>query len=345
MPTEYNSPIWRGHRPRADAGAVAWARAAGAVVLGKTVTTEFATRSPARPRTRTTRAHAGRVQQRVRRRRRRRLLPLRLRHADRRQRHPPGRVLRRGGLQAELRPDRAAWHEADGVLARHGRRHGAQRGRLRAAGRRRVGARAWAIRSQAAARSWRIGLCRSPAWAGADEATQALLHDAAERLRRAGAVVDDRELPAPYPPPPTPTRWSCRQKAPGPWGGRCVAARDELSAGLRERLEWGLSHAPDAVDAARAILDGARRGFAAATEAVDVLLTPSAPGEAPAGLEWTGDPSFNSLWTGLHVPCVTVPAGTGPARAAAGLQVVGRLAEDEAVLAAAHWVGEALSRH
>ena len=46
MPTEYNSPIWRGHRPRADAGAVAWARATGAAVLGKTVTTEFATRLP-----------------------------------------------------------------------------------------------------------------------------------------------------------------------------------------------------------------------------------------------------------------------------------------------------------
>ncbi|MBV8575466.1 MAG: amidase, partial [Acetobacteraceae bacterium] len=46
MPSEYNSPIWREHRPRADAAAVAWAREAGAVVLGKTVTTEFANRHP-----------------------------------------------------------------------------------------------------------------------------------------------------------------------------------------------------------------------------------------------------------------------------------------------------------
>ena len=41
MPTGYNSPIWHGNRPRADATAVAWARAAGAAVLGKTVTTGF----------------------------------------------------------------------------------------------------------------------------------------------------------------------------------------------------------------------------------------------------------------------------------------------------------------
>jgi Amidase/PLD-like domain len=46
MPSQYNSPIWRGHRPRADAAAVAWARDAGAVIAGKTVATEFANRHP-----------------------------------------------------------------------------------------------------------------------------------------------------------------------------------------------------------------------------------------------------------------------------------------------------------
>src|SRR5579859_4118993 len=46
MLSEYGSPIWSGWRPRADAAAVAWARAAGGVVIGKTVTTEFATRKP-----------------------------------------------------------------------------------------------------------------------------------------------------------------------------------------------------------------------------------------------------------------------------------------------------------
>ncbi len=46
MPTEYGSPIYRGHRPAADAACVALARAAGAVVIGKTVTTEFATFFP-----------------------------------------------------------------------------------------------------------------------------------------------------------------------------------------------------------------------------------------------------------------------------------------------------------
>ena len=46
MPSQYGSPIWAGHRPRADAAAVALARRAGAIAVGKTVTTEFATRHP-----------------------------------------------------------------------------------------------------------------------------------------------------------------------------------------------------------------------------------------------------------------------------------------------------------
>jgi amidase len=48
LPTEYGSPIYAGHRPAWDAACVALARAAGAVVIGKTVTTEFATMVPAR---------------------------------------------------------------------------------------------------------------------------------------------------------------------------------------------------------------------------------------------------------------------------------------------------------
>ena len=46
MPTTYGSPIYAGHRPERDADCVAWLREAGAVVLGKTVTTEFATYQP-----------------------------------------------------------------------------------------------------------------------------------------------------------------------------------------------------------------------------------------------------------------------------------------------------------
>jgi Asp-tRNA(Asn)/Glu-tRNA(Gln) amidotransferase A subunit family amidase len=86
-----------------------------------------------------------------------------------------------------------------------------------------------------------------------------------------------------------------------------------------------------------------QQGFAKATEGLDVLITPSAPGEAPRGLEWTGDPTFNFIWTSIHVPCVTVPAGVGPNGLPLGIQIVGREGEDRAVLAWAQWVAAALN--
>jgi Asp-tRNA(Asn)/Glu-tRNA(Gln) amidotransferase A subunit family amidase len=83
--------------------------------------------------------------------------------------------------------------------------------------------------------------------------------------------------------------------------------------------------------------------FPVAMEDIDILLTPSAPGEAPKGLAWTGEPTFNALWTALHVPCVTVPAGVGPSGLPLGIQVIGRHGEDKQTLAWAQWVASAVT--
>ena len=99
MPSQYGSPIWAGYRPVADAAAVAWARAEGGVVVGKTVTTEFATRKPgptANPHN--TRAYAGRVEQRLGGGGGGGVLSGGVRHADGGQRDPAGGVLRGGGV-------------------------------------------------------------------------------------------------------------------------------------------------------------------------------------------------------------------------------------------------------
>ena len=71
-------------------------------------------------------------------------------------------------------------------------------------------------------------------------------------------------------------------------------------------------------------------------------LTPSAPGVAPAGIDWTGDPVFNYIWTSLHVPCVTVPAGSGPGGMPLGVQIVSGRTRDREALGWAAWVGAAL---
>jgi len=70
----------------------------------------------------------------------------------------------------------------------------------------------------------------------------------------------------------------------------------------------------------------------------DVLLVPAAAGEAPLGLESTGDATFNAMWTLLHLPCITLPAGTGPGGLPIGIQLVARFGDDELLLGAAAFI-------
>ena len=342
MPTGYNSPIWRGYRPRADAAAVAWARASGAAVLGKTVTTEFATRHPGPTTNPCNPAHtpggsssgsaagvaAG-------------YFPFAYGTQT------AGSVIRPAAYCGVV-----GYKPSYGMIDRHGMkvmafsldtvgvlaRSVADCAMLAAA----VSGRDLGNPERKLDAPLRIGLCRSPTWHLADEATQELLLDAGERLRRAGAEVTDHELPPDYAAVPDAHQLVMNAESARSMGWEMLFHHELLSEGLRERLEWGLSHSSDALDAAHDVLHRARLGFPGAMAGHDVLLTPSAPGEAPAGIKWTGDPAFNSIWTALHGPCVTVPAGTGPAGLPLGLQIVGRVGHDAATLAAAHWIGAVL---
>ena len=77
---------------------------------------------------------------------------------------------------------------------------------------------------------------------------------------------------------------------------------------------------------------------------VDVLLAPSATGEAPAGLAVTGDPLFCRSWTLLGLPCIHLPFTQGRLGLPLGLQVVGCWGQDHRLLAAAQWIHERLTR-
>ena len=125
-------------------------------------------------------------------------------------------------------------------------------------------------------------------------------------------------------------------------GWELATARDQISPDLRDRLEFGLSQTEPSLAHAYAVFRDTRAAFPAATEGLDILITPAAPGQAPEGLEWTGDPAFNFIWTSLGVPCVTVPAGTGPDGMPLGLQIVGRAGEDRSTLAWSEWIAAAL---
>jgi Asp-tRNA(Asn)/Glu-tRNA(Gln) amidotransferase A subunit family amidase len=93
-------------------------------------------------------------------------------------------------------------------------------------------------------------------------------------------------------------------------------------------------------DRARELSQLCRSMLPGVLDACHVLLAPSTTGEAPPGLESTGSPVMNRVWTFLHVPCVTVPVATGPNGLPVGLQVIGRIGDDARTLAVAKWIHE-----
>jgi Asp-tRNA(Asn)/Glu-tRNA(Gln) amidotransferase A subunit family amidase len=77
-------------------------------------------------------------------------------------------------------------------------------------------------------------------------------------------------------------------------------------------------------------------------ERYDAILTPAAPGEAPLGLDSTGDPVFSTLWTYCGVPALTLPVLTGSNGMPIGVQLVGRRLYDGRLLRTARWLCERL---
>ncbi len=110
---------------------------------------------------------------------------------------------------------------------------------------------------------------------------------------------------------------------------------ERLSPGLRKALDEGAAITPQEYDDCRRAARRGRREVTALFERVDMLLGPSALGAAPASLETTGSPSPNRIWTLTGNPCVNVPGLLDEAGMPLGLTMVGRFGQDRATLTAA----------
>ena len=340
LPTEYNSPIWRGHRPRADAACVALLRRAGCLILGKTVTTEFAQNNPAQTRNPHNPAHtpggsssgsAAAVADRM--------VPLALGTQT------GGSVIRPAAYCGTfaIKPSFGSINRAGikfvaesldtiGVFAR-----GVEDLEL--------AMEVLASRASAPApgRSPRIGLCRTPLWSAADSHVQKNLEAAAQRLEKAGARVRDFELP------PGAKQIFDNYRVVGNYesaralGWEYANFPSQLSKNLVPRLEEGWKITRAEYDATREVIRTCGRALGETLREVDFLLTPSAPSEAPASLASTGDPVFNRAWTMLGLPCVTIPHGKGAHGLPLAVQLVGAFDADSALLAWAGWTARALA--
>ena len=341
LPTAYGSPIYAGHQPAADAAVVALAWAAGAVVLGKTVTTEFAAFHPGKTRN------------------------------PRNPAHTPGgsssgsaAAVADGTVRAALGTQTAGsiirpatycgvvgYKPSFGLLPRAGVKPLAESldtvGVLTSSVRdaaQLVSALAarpelTLAREPAAARLRppRLGLCRTWEWSAATPDTVVLFEMLGETLARVGAAADV-ELPESFRPLAETQGAVMAHEAARNLASERLTHSARLSPRMRAWLAEGDRVAPARYDVALALARSARREFVEffAATGCDALLAPSAPGGAPAGLAETGDPIFNRVWTLLHAPCVHVPLARGLRGLPLGVTVVAPRGNAAAALRAAH---------
>jgi Asp-tRNA(Asn)/Glu-tRNA(Gln) amidotransferase A subunit family amidase len=338
LATEYGSPIYANHQPPADAACVALARAAGAIVLGKTTTTEFANFNPTATRNPYDLAHtpggsssgsAAAVADRM--------VPLAFGTQT------VGSIVRpasfcgivgykptfstvsRSGVKLV-----ADSLDTVGVFARSTADAALLVGTLTG--------RADLLGLPAVAKHLRVGLCRTHDWNLVGNEVIEAMDVVPRKLEQAGATLLSIELPQDY------LELHATQAAIlGYEMSRnlaCEYARhaDRISPKLRAALAEGQQVSASAYDQARRHARDCQSGFDAVIEDCDVLLAPSATGEAPKGLRSTGDPVMSRIWTLLGLPCISLPLARGPNGLPVGLTVIGRRGDDSHTLAAAQWI-------
>jgi Asp-tRNA(Asn)/Glu-tRNA(Gln) amidotransferase A subunit family amidase len=117
---------------------------------------------------------------------------------------------------------------------------------------------------------------------------------------------------------------------------------DAMPPLLRGRLDDSRHYTAEDYEAARIVAGKARTALSEILKDVDVLLALSAPGVPPKGLDSTGDPRFNQLWTLLGTPCVNVPAYVAEGNLPVGVQIIADYGDDAKALAAARFLERAL---
>lgn len=179
-----------------------------------------------------------------------------------------------------------------------------------------------------------FALIRPPGWAEADPQLHAAFAELAEAL---GDQVFEATLPAAFD-----QAASLREQINFAEMARCYYrygrdGMDSLGPRTREAMDKGAAIlARDYLAALdwRAVFNAAMDEI---FERCDAILCPAATGPAPAGLEFTGSAIFNGLWTMLGTPAITIPAFTAENGLPMGLQLVGPRGQDARLLRNAHW--------
>jgi Asp-tRNA(Asn)/Glu-tRNA(Gln) amidotransferase A subunit family amidase len=189
----------------------------------------------------------------------------------------------------------------------------------------------------------RLGLCRTPLWDTADEATKHAIEDAAKRLAAAGASVKEIVLPEIF----EKLYYTARETINNYERSKSMAADwqhspDKISKVLGERVKKGFAMKHEDYIAALQLAEECRGRIGAAFDGLDAIISPCAKGEALKGLDFTGEPAFQQFWTVLNGPAMSLPTHAGPNGLPVGIQLVAPRYQDDRLFACARWVMEKL---
>lgn len=330
QPTEMGSAIYAGHQPRVDAAVVAQLRNAGAVILGKTVTAEFAGMAPNMTVNPHNPAHT-----------------------------PGGSSSGSAAAVADAMVPIAFGTQTGGSVLRPASYCGVfgykpTYGRINRAGLKfaaeSIDTLGWMARSLddialvdgvlsgnstaplEPSLPLRIGLCRTFLWDKALPETRDAIAHAEATLQQAGVVVEAVELPPDFAAMTLFRQHINDYERVHGLAHEWAHHRAQISPELSESLRRGEALAESDYLAALRFSDQARVRFDQWMQPYDVLITPCVNGEAPEGLTYAGDPSFQALWTLLHVPVVGLPTHRGPKGLPVSIQLVGRRYGDAKLL-------------
>ncbi|KAM0243990.1 hypothetical protein ACHAP5_006654 [Fusarium lateritium] len=346
MPTQFNSPLYKDDAPQVDAASIVILRKAGALILGKTTTTEFAatTQGP-----QTTNPHDS-------------------------SRTPGGSSSGSGAVVGDFQAPIGLGTQTGGSTIRPASFNGiygfkptwnsiSREGQkiislmldtlgiyARSVADLNLLADVFALeddeppQTDFTVRNGKFAVCKTMVWPEAGSGLIQAMDKAVELLRSSGATVDEIEFPEHLQGLPEWHRIVFNTDGRTAFLPEYRVDKSRIADQLVGHVENNLNisraaqlKAFDDIAAARPVMDGMLAKY-------DAVLTPSVPDKAPLGIEATGSAAFNKIWTALHVPVINVPGFAGENGMPIGLSLVAPRYHDRKLLVVGEAVGELFER-
>lgn len=183
----------------------------------------------------------------------------------------------------------------------------------------------------------RIGVVRSFFFDYADDETVAHTEDVLGRLAGAGAALEDASPSTDFDVLLAAHRTAMNVESAVTRGEDYATRPDDFSPNVRSSVEWGLLAPATAYIQAQRHRAAFRREVAALASRFDALLTPSTPTPSPRDLTTTGDASFQAPWTTAGLPAISIPSGLATSGLPFGIQLMAAPFAEASLLSAASW--------